>query len=189
MFPRFVPLLVASCFAAACQSSAEAGAARDAKVTVVAAPQTLAVKSWALSDAPPQGELMVVRCDYEIDVVGYRRRSTREVFVSTAGAQHTESIVYVPERPSPAMPSGTWTVVGAGDTRGQQGYLYRACTSPSELSLEFSDGSDQLSQIVYTVRRESLESARARVPALRELPDSGPWKYVWAPKASAGEPR
>lgn len=186
---RFVPLLVASCFAVACQSSAGAGAARDEKVTVVASPEALAVKSWALSDAPPAGELMVVRCEYEIDVVGYRRRSTREVFVATAGAPHTESIVYVPERPSPAMPSGTWTVVGAGDTRGQQGYLYRACTSPSELSLEFSDGSEQLSQIVYTVQRESLESARARVPALRELPDSGAWKFVWAPRASAGEPR
>jgi hypothetical protein len=175
MFRRVGLLLAVSCCSVACQPSHAWSVRR-------AAPDELDVKSWELSDAPPPGELMVVRCEYDLEVAGERQRTTRELFVSTAGARHAEPIVYVPEPPSPVTPAGKWTVVGCGDSHSQPGHVHRACYAPDWLSLEFDVGVDELAAIHYFVRRESLASARDRVPALRDLPDSGAWKFLAAPK-------
>jgi hypothetical protein len=164
-----------SCLLVACQSS-PAWSVRDA------APDDLMVKSWELSDAPPAGELMVVRCEYDLQVAGGRQRAMRELFVSTAGARHAEPIVYVPEIPSPVAPAGKWTLVGCGDSRSQPGYLFGSTWNARELELGFVSGEGVESRIRYFVQRESLASARARVPTLRDLPDTGVWKHLAAPE-------
>lgn len=178
MIHRLGLLLAVSCLASACQSFGDADFAPERLSARMVAPEDLAVKSWVLSDAPPVGELMVVRCDYDLAVAGGRRRFARELFVSTCGAAHEEAVFYVPERPSPTTPVGAWTVVDAGGPTGQQGHLHRACTSTDDFSLEFDVGDGATSIIVYTVRRESLASARERVPALWDLPEATPWKFV-----------
>ncbi len=99
-----------SCFLVACESS-PGWSVRSS------APDDLKVQSWELSDAPPAGELMVVRCEYDLEVAGERQRATSELFVSTGGARHAEPIVFVPEIPPPVAPIGKWTLVGCGDTR------------------------------------------------------------------------
>lgn len=164
-----------SCLLVACQSSP------DWSVRA-AAPDDLMVKSWELSDAPPPGELMVVRCEYDLEVAGERQRATRELFVSTGGARHTEPIVYVPEIPSPVAPVGKWTLVGCGDSRSQPGYMFGSVWNMRELELGFASGEGAESKIHYFVQRESLASARARIPALRDLPDLGEWKFLAAPE-------
>jgi hypothetical protein len=152
-----------------------------------AAPDELKVKSWELTDTPPAGELMVVRCEYDCDVAGARQRLTRELFVSTAGARHVEPIVYVPELPSPVAPAGKWTLVGCGDSRSQPGYMYGATWHLRELCLGFATVDGAESNVRYSVQRESLASARARVPALRELPDAGVWKFLAAPERAVAQ--
>ena len=175
MISRTCLLSALSCFLVACQS-APGWSVRDA------APDDLMVKSWELSDAPPAGELMVVRCEYDLEVAGERQRATRELFVSTGGARHAEPIVYVPEIPSPVTPVGKWTLVGCGDSRSQPGYLFGSVWNMRELELGFACGEGAESKIHYFVQRESLASARARIPALRDLPDTGVWKFLAAPE-------
>lgn len=175
MVSRLCVPLALPCLAVACQSS-PAWSVRDA------APDDLKVKPWELSDAPPAGELMVVRCEYDLDVAGERQGATRELFVSTAGARHAEPVVYVPALPSPVAPSGTWTLVGCGDSRSQAGYLSGSKWHTHELALGFAVGDGAESTIRYVVQRESLASARARVPALRALPDAGVWKFLAVPE-------
>lgn len=178
MLSRTCLLFALSCLAVACQSSPP-WSVRSAP------PEELKVHSWELSDAPPAGELMVVRCEYDLEVAGGRQRLTRELFVSTAGARHVEPIVYVPELPSPVAPGGKWTLVGCGDSRSQPGYLSGAVWHLRELGLGFATVDGAESSVRYSVQRESLASARARVPALRELPDAGVWKFLAAPEREA----
>lgn len=178
MNSRICLLFALSCLLVACQSS-PGWSVRDA------APDDLMVKSWELSDAPPAGELMVVRCEYDLEVAGERQRTTHELFVATGGARHAEPIVYVPEIPSPVAPVGKWTLVGCGDSRSQPGYMFGSVWNMRELELGFASGEGVESRIRYFVQRESLASARARVPALRDLPDTGVWKFV-APPERAG---
>lgn len=180
MLSRTCLLFALSCLAVACQSSPK-WSVRSA------APDELKVKSWELTDTPPAGELMVVRCEYDCDVAGARQRTTRELFVSTAGARHVEPIVYVPELPSPVAPAGKWTLVGCGDSRSQPGYMYGATWHLRELCLGFATVDGAESNIRYSVQRESLASARARVPALRELPDAGVWKFLAAPERAVAQ--
>ena len=180
MLSRTCLLFALSCLAVACQSSPK-WSVRSA------APDELKVKSWELTDTPPAGELMVVRCEYDCDVAGARQRTTRELFVSTAGARHVEPIVYVPELPSPVAPAGKWTLVGCGDSRSQSGYLSGAAWGLRELGLGFATVDGAESNIRYSVQRESLASARARVPALRELPDAGVWKFLAAPERAVAQ--
>ena len=175
MIFRTCLLFALSCLLVACQSS-PGWSVRDA------APDDLMVKSWELSDAPPAGELMVVRCEYDLEVAGERQRGTRELFVSTGGARHAEPIVYVPETPSPVAPAGKWTLVGCGDSRSQPGYMFGSAWHMRELELGFASVEGAESRIRYFVRRESLASARARIPALRDLPDTGVWKFLAEPE-------
>jgi hypothetical protein len=175
MISRIFLLFALSCLLGACQSS-PGWSVRDA------APDDLRVKSWELSDAPPTGELMVVRCEYDLDVAGERQRATRELFVSTGGARHSEPVVYVPEIPSPVAPAGKWTLVGCGDSRSQPGHMFGATWHLRELNLGFASGEGAESSVRYFVHRESLASARARIPALRDLPDAGVWKFLAAPE-------
>jgi hypothetical protein len=174
MISRTCLLFALSCLLVACQSS-PGWSVRDA------APDDLMVKSWELSDAPPAGELMVVRCEYDLEVAGERQRAMRELFVSTGGARHAEPIVYVPEIPSPVAPVGKWTIVGCGDSRSQPGHMSGSVWNMRELELGFAAGEGAQSRIHYCVQRESLASARARIPALRDLPDTGVWKFLAAP--------
>lgn len=167
-------LFALSCLAVACQSSPP-WSVRSAP------PDELRVHSWELSDAPPAGELMVVRCEYDLEVGGERQRTTRELFVSTAGALHKEPIVYVPELPSPVAPGGKWTLVGCGDSRSQPGYMFGSTWGTRELDIGFATVDGAESRVRYSVQRESLASARARVPALRDLPDAGVWKFLATP--------
>ena len=51
-----------------------------------------------------------------------------------------------------------------------------------ELELGFASGEGAESRIRYFVQRESLASARARIPALRDLPDTGVWKFLAVPE-------
>ncbi len=175
MFNRPCLLFALSWLSVACQSSS-GWAVRDA------APDELMVKSWELSDAPPAGELMVVRCEYDLEIDGERQRATRELFVSTGGARHVEPIVYVPEIPSPVAPIGKWTLVGCGDSRSQPGHMFGSTWNMRELELGFASGEGAESRIRYFVQRESLASARARIPALRDLPDTGVWKFLAEPE-------
>jgi hypothetical protein len=140
------------------------------------------VKSWELSDAPPPGELMVVRCEYDLEAAGQRQRAARELFVSTGGVRHAEPIVYVPEIPSPVAPVGKWTLVGCGDSRSQPGHMFGSAWNMRELELGFVSGEGAESRVQYSVQRESLASARARIPALRDLPDTGVWKFLTEPE-------
>lgn len=175
MISRTCLLFALSCLFVACQSS-PGWSVRNA------APDDLMVKSWELSDAPPAGELMVVRCDHDLEVAGERQRVTRELFVSTGGARHAESIVYVPELPSPVAPIGKWTLVGCGDSRSQRGHMFGSTWNMRELELGFACGEGAESMVRYSVQRESLASARARIPALRDLPDTGVWKFLAEPE-------
>jgi len=175
MISRTCLLFALSCLLVACQSS-------PGWSVRAAAPDDLMVKSWELSDAPPVGELMVVRCEYDLEVAGERQRVMRELFVSTAGARHAEPVVYVPEIPSPVAPVGKWTLVGCGDSRSQPGYMFGSLWNRRELELGFASSEGKESTIRYFVQRESLASARARAPALRELPDTGVWKFLGAPE-------
>ena len=175
MITRTCLLFALPCLFVACQSSA-GWSVRDA------APDDLMVKSWELSDAPPAGELMVVRCEYDLEVAGGRQRVMRELFVSTGGARHAEPIVYVPEIPSPVAPIGKWTLVGCGDSLSQLGFMFGSTWQMRELELGFASGSGAESRVRYFVQRESLAAARARVPALRDLPDTGVWKFLSDPE-------
>jgi len=175
MITRTCLLFALPCLFVACQSSA-GWSVRDA------APDDLMVKSWELSDAPPAGELMVVRCEYDLEVAGGRQRVMRELFVSTGGARHAEPIVYVPEIPSPVAPIGKWTLVGCGDSLSQLGFMFGSTWQMRELELGFASGAGAESRVRYFVQRESLAAARARVPALRDLPDTGVWKFLSDPE-------
>lgn len=175
MITRTCLLFALPCLFVACQSTA-GWSVRDA------APDDLMVKSWELSDAPPAGELMVVRCEYDLEVAGGRQRVMRELFVSTGGARHAEPIVYVPEIPSPVAPIGKWTLVGCGDSLSQLGYMFGSTWHMRELELGFASGQGAESRVRYFVQRETLASARARIPALRDLPDTGVWKFLSAPE-------
>jgi hypothetical protein len=147
-----------------------------------AAPDALKVQSWELSDAPPAGELMVVYCEYDFEVAGERQLVTRNLYVSTGGARHAEPIVYVPEVPSSVVPTGKWTLVGCGDSRSEPGYMFGSVWTMRELELGFASSEGAESRIRYVVQRESLASARARIPALRDLPEAGSWKFLAAPE-------
>jgi hypothetical protein len=175
MISRTCLLFALSCLLVACQSSPGASVR-------VAAPDDLKVKSWEISDAPPPGELMVVRCEYDLEVEGERQRAARELFVSTGGVRHAEPIVYVPELPSPVAPAGKWTLVGCGDSRSQPGFMSGFVGSMRELELGFASREGAESRVQYSVHRESLVSARARIPALRDLPDTGVWKFLAEPE-------
>ena len=82
MITRTCLLFALPCLFVACQSSA-GWSVRDA------APGDLKVKSWELSDAPPAGELMVVRCEYDLEVAVGRQRVMRELFVSRSRGSAT----------------------------------------------------------------------------------------------------
>lgn len=175
MIYRTCLLFALSWLAVACQSS-------PGWSVRVASPEDLKVMSWELSDAPPPGELMVVRCEYDLEVAGERQRAARELFVSTGGVRHAEPIVYVPEIPSPVAPVGKWTLVGCGDSRSQPGHMFGSTWNMGELELGFVAGEGAESRVRYVVQRESLASARARIPELRDLPDMGVWKFLAAPE-------
>ncbi len=133
---------------------------------------------WAFSDSPPAGELMVIRCDYDLGAIGLRHKRTVEVFFFTGGESHVESIVCtrLPERAVASDPH--WTVVGCGGHTKTLGELVDSVASHDRLRLVFECSDGSRSVITHTLSRESCASATARVPEMNQPIEPGPWTYI-----------
>jgi len=186
MLPRLGSLFVVACLALACQSSdakrvetAEPveSVERGLRVATTLAPEDLGMHKWVFSDAPPVGEVMVVRSECVVNSPDGRERSVHELISHTRGARDEVSIVYVPGRPSAADPNPLWQLNGCGASTGMRGYLRRARSGRDDLDLEFDVGDGVTCTFRYRLRREPVEAVRARYPALREISDEAPWGY------------
>lgn len=143
-------------------------------------------REWALSDSPPAGELMVIRCDYELAAARLPYKRTTEVFVSTGGDAHAESVVCTKLPADAAVTDAQWTVVGCGSSTTVLGELVESVASHDKLRLAFERSDGTRSVITYVLSRESRESATARLPALSQSTVQSPWTYVHAIEPSAG---
>jgi hypothetical protein len=59
--------------------------------------------------------------------------------------------------------------------------MYGSTWGTRELDIGFATVDGVELRVRYSVQREPLASARARVPALRDLPDAGVWKFLATP--------
>jgi hypothetical protein len=186
MSQRFGSLFVVTFLALACQSSdakrVEAAepvesVERGLRVATTLAPEDLGIQKWVFSDAPPVGEVMVLRGEFDLAIPDGRDRSVRELVAHTRGALQEWSVVVLRE---PAAPSNghnaTWTVKGCAGSLGQPGRIKSARYGPDDLQLVFDvDGGETV--LRFTLRREPIEAALARYPELRKISVDATWEY------------
>lgn len=197
MLPRFGPLFVVACLALACQSSdrkrvepVEPAAPaspvepvesvhRGLRVVTPLPSEDLGIRRWVFADAPPAGEVMVLRRDYEValDSRADVRRSAREVIAFTRGARNEEEIACIPARASAATEDPAWEVRGCAASTQVAGQLREANSTDNELSLVFECIDGARHTLRFQLRRESLKAARTRVPDLRGLSDATEWRF------------
>ena len=150
---------------------------RGLRVATTLAPEDLGIQKWVFSDAPPAGEVMVLRCEFDLAVPDGRDRSVRELIAHTRGAPEEWSVVVLGE---PAAPrSGNkemWTVKGCTGSLSQPGRIKSSRYGPDDLQLVFEvDGGETV--LRFTLRREPIEAAFARYPELRKLSVDATWGY------------